>query len=239
MQMLLGAPRWRLTLTGLVLILVAPCAGAEPIAPESPAPPTVPAWIRGLPEPHEAGAPARRGPVAAASAAGAQAIDLALWTEGSAYNVGDILEVSVSVSIACHLTLIDVDRDRRAVVLFPNDSEPDNLIPPGVTVRIPGAVAPYQLRFDHAGPETLIAVCQRRTRQPAGISYDYEKQRFAILGDWGTFLAKAARLENEAKNDEDKRGRRKKTAPPPIDPDGPELEGRAAITVAVDEAAKP
>jgi hypothetical protein len=135
--------------------------------------------------------------------------------------------------------LIDVDRDRRAVVLFPNDAETDNLIAPGVTVRIPGAAAPYQLRFDRAGPETLIAVCQRRTRQPVGISYDYEKQRFAVLGDWGTFLARAARLESESKNDEDKRGRRKKTGPPPIDPDGPEIEGRAAITIVVGEPAKP
>jgi hypothetical protein len=145
----------------------------------------------------------------------------------------------VSASVACHLTLIEVDRDGRALVLFPNDSEPDNLIPPGVAVRVPGAAAPYQLRFDRAGPETLIAVCQRQTRQPVGISYDYEKQRFAVLGDWGTFLARAARLENESKNDEDERGHRKRTGPPPIDPDGPEIEGRVAITIAVEEAAKP
>jgi uncharacterized protein DUF4384 len=146
----------------------------------------------------------------------------------------------VSASVACHLTLIDVDRDGRAVVLFPNDAETDNLIAPGVTMRVPGAAAPYQLRFDRAGPETLIAICQRRTRQPAGIAFDYEKQRFAVLGDWQTFLRAAAQKENDPKRNGEGRSRRKaKSELPPIDPDGPAIEGRAAITIVVGEAAKP
>jgi hypothetical protein len=191
--------------------------------------------MRGLPEPHQAGAPSRRGPVAAATADEAQAIDLALWTERSEHEVGDLLVVSVSVSIACHLTLIDVDRDGRAVVLFPNDAETDNLIAPGVAVRVPGAAAPYQLRLDRAGPETVIAICQRRTRQPAGITFDYEKQRFAVLGDWQAFLRTAAQKENEPKRSRGKA----KSEPAPIDPDGPAIEGRAAITIIVEEPAKP
>lgn len=239
MQMLLGGPHWRVTLAGLVWILVAPCAAAEPPAQEGPVPPTLPKWMQGLPEPHAAGAPARRGPVAAASTADASTIDLALWTEGSNYRVGDLLEVLISVSVACHLTLIEIDRDGRAIVLFPNDTEPDNRIAPGVTVRLPGRAASYQLRFDRAGPETLIAICQRRTHQPAGIRFDYEKQRFAVLGDWRAFLAKAARQEGDAKESDEKRARRKKAAPPPIDPEGPDIQGRAAITIQVEDAAKP
>jgi hypothetical protein len=80
MQMLPGGPRSRVTLAGIACVVIAPCVTAEPTTQESPAPPTAPQWMRGLPEPHQAGAPSRRGPVAAATADEAQAIDLALWT---------------------------------------------------------------------------------------------------------------------------------------------------------------
>lgn len=167
-------------------------------------------------------------------------IDLALWTDRAVYKAGDLVTFLVTVSKGCHLTLISVDRDGKAIVLFPNDFESANAIAPGVTVRVPGAETGYQLRFDRPGPETVVGICERTAIRPDGITFNYEKQRFAVLGDWRAFLRAATRREDEPKRSSEGRARRKpKSEPAPIDPDGPALEGRAAITIIVDEAAKP
>jgi hypothetical protein len=169
-----------------------------------------------------------------APAGEASTIDLVLWTDRPAYKVGDLAAISVSVSRSCHLTLIDVDRDGKAIVLFPNDFEADNLIAPGVTVRVPGRNAPYQLRFEHAGAETLVAICQRKSRQPRGMEPDYEKQKFTILGDWRAFL-----LRNAGEHEPESRRSRRKPRLEPVDPEGPAIEGRAAIRVEIEEGVTP
>lgn len=171
----------------------------------------------------------------------APTIDLGLWSEKPVYRQGDLLSLSVTTSLACHLTLISVDAEGRAVVLFPNEFEPDNLIAPAVANRIPGASGSYKLRFDREGEETIVAICQRAARRPEGIAFDFEKERFTILGDWRTFLRKAGEREDEIKRKEAQRAKRKRKpdAPPPVDPDGPALEGRAAITIPVEAPRAP
>ncbi len=172
-------------------------------------------------------------------------IDVQLWTDKPRYWPRDLVTINASVSSACHLTLINVDREGKAIVLFPNDIEQDNLVAPGVAVRVPGRDANYQFRFDRSGEEQIVGICQRQQRRPDGIDYDYEKQRFEILGDWRTFLRTAstreqelrARREAEAARRKRRGGRAPVSAEPaPIDPDGPPLEGRAAITVPIDLA---
>ncbi len=170
------------------------------------------------------------------------AIDVVVWSDKPMYRPRDLVAFNVAVGRACHLTLINIDRDGKAVVLFPNELEPDNLIAPGVIVRIPGRDAAYQLRFERSGEEEIVAICERGSRQPAGITYNYEKQRFAILGDWRTFLRtipereKAIRVRDEAEAQRQKRrGRAAATdSPPAVDPDGPPAEGRAAISVTIE-----
>ncbi|MGE3228687.1 MAG: DUF4384 domain-containing protein [Hyphomicrobium sp.] len=174
-------------------------------------------------------------------------IEVLLWADKASYRPRDLVTVYVSASVACHLTLIDVDQAGKAIVLFPNDLEQDNLITPGVDVMIPGRDAAYQLRFDRAGEEQIVAICQRDARRPQGISYDYEKQRFAVLGDWRTFLRTAT--EREAKiraagSGEGSRRRRRASRgtsppPPPIEPASPMSEGRAAITITIDPGSAP
>lgn len=169
-------------------------------------------------------------------------IDVLLWMDKPVYRPRDVATVNVLVDRACHLTLIDVDQDGKAIVLFPNELEQDNLIAPGVTVRIPGNGAGYQFRFEKSGAEQIVAICQRKSRNPDGISYDYERQRFAILGDWRTFLRTIPEREKQIRARETsevarrkRRGRRPQpNGPPAIDPDGPPIEGRAAITVTID-----
>lgn len=171
-------------------------------------------------------------------------IDVLLWTDKPRYWPRDLVTINASVSQACHLTLINVDREGKAIVLFPNDIEQDNLVAPGVTIRVPGRDAAYQLRFDRSGEEEIVAICQRESRHPAGIAYDYEKQRFEILGDWRTFLRTAPEREKEIRARESaeaaRRKRRARTPPaaepPAIAPSGPPIEGRAAITVVIDPA---
>ncbi len=89
-------------------------------------------------------------------------IDVGMWTDKPGYKAGDLVEVSVTVDRACHLTLINVStRTAAPSCFYPNDLEPDNLIAPRMAVKVPGANAGYRLRFDRAGRETLVAYCQR------------------------------------------------------------------------------
>lgn len=170
------------------------------------------------------------------------ALDVVLWPDAPFYRPRDLVTFNVRVGRACHLTLIGVDGDGQAIVLFPNELEPDNLVAPAVTVKVPGHDGGYQFRFDKAGEETVVAICQRHARRLEGIDYDHERQRFAILGDWRTFLRTAPELEKEIrKKAEAEAARRKRRRrpplepePPPVDPEGPPMEGRAAIAVTVD-----
>lgn len=171
-------------------------------------------------------------------------IDLALYTDKPTFAAGELLTIKVRTSKACHLTLINIDRSGNARVLYPNEMEQDNLIAPSVTVPIPSPTAGYQLRLDDKGQEHFVAVCQRTTRNLEGVSYDYERQRFALLGPWRDFLKTAPERETEARRVEAERQqrqsrRRRHEAPlpaelPAIDPTGPDIEGRATLTITVE-----
>lgn len=172
----------------------------------------------------------------------ADEIDLMLWPDHPSYRPRDLVTLQAVVGKACHLTIINVDREGNAIVLFPNELEQDNLVAPGVTIKIPGNEAGYQFRFDRSGAEEFIAICQRKQARPDGITYDYERQRFDSLGDWRTFLGKAPEIakDSRTRNDGDTRRRRRGRAPekepPPIGADDPvAMDGRAAITVTIDK----
>ena len=175
-------------------------------------------------------------------------IDVLLWPDQPTYGPRDLVTLNVTVDKACHLTLIGIDPDGKALVLFPSELEQENLIAPRVTVQVPGRDAGYQLRFDRSGEEKFVAICQRNSRRPDGIAYDYERQRFAILGDWRAFVRAAPErekaIETREAADAARRKRRGRSAaaevePPPVDPSGPAVEGRAAITVYVEPAGGP
>lgn len=172
-------------------------------------------------------------------------IDVLLWTDKPVYRPRDLVTAHVTVSRACHLTLMSVDRDGKAIVLFPNELEQDNLVPPGTKVTVPGHDAGYQLRFERAGEEQLVAACARGARRHVGIAYDYERQRFAILGDWRSFLRTLPEREKDiraAETSQSTRRRRRGRAPVPSEPPPIAKEetavGRAAITVVIEPAGK-
>lgn len=173
-------------------------------------------------------------------------IDVALWTNKTAYRPRDLVRIHAAVSKPCYLTLIDVDDDGKAIVLFPNELEPDNLVLPSGLLIVPGRSAGYQLRFDKSGTERIVAICQRKSRRPAGIAYDFERQRFATLGDWRAFLRTIPEREKKIRARETARAqaaqrRRRGRSPPPREPAPPvigagdpvAIEGRAAISIPI------
>jgi hypothetical protein len=116
---------------------------------------------------------------------------LSLWTERGTYAPGEEISITVHANRPCYLTLINVDTAGKATVLFPNDFERQTLLEAGQRVRVPDLAAPYLLRTKDRGRETFVAICSAPRAIPPGIDYDFERQRFAVLGNWHNFTASA------------------------------------------------
>jgi hypothetical protein len=134
-------------------------------------------------------------PPAAGAAASSPSLRLALWTDQIAYRAGDLLTVRARPTAECNLTLVAIEADGVATVLFPNDTVVDNRVAAGSVVQVPPAGAPFQLRLDKPGRQSLVAICNAQARRPEGIGHDFERQRFTVLGDWRAFLATTAERE--------------------------------------------
>lgn len=179
----------------------------------------------------------------AASASSAPAVSsdsrlrLDLWAEQSARGGGatDLVTINAKASAPCHLTIINIEPDGTATVLFPNEFDRDNLLKPDVALRVPSATAAYRFARKANVAERFVGICEAGEPVPAGIVPDLTRQNFTPLGDWQLFLDRAydaatqprARLDNGGDRD-----RRRGRAPPPSPP--PQLspaQARAAITL--------
>ncbi len=107
-----------------------------------------------------------------------------------AFKVGDVLGISARTSESCYLTLINVDRNGRGTVVFPNDFEQNNFIEAGKEIRVPADAAPYVFRLRDPGRETVVGICQTGSKVLPGIRHDFERQRFTELGDYKVFLSR-------------------------------------------------
>ena len=136
-------------------------------------------------------------------------IELVLTSDREVYAVGDVPTYSARSSEDCYLTLINVDPDRSAVVLFPNEFEQDNRLQAGRELKLPKADSPYKFRLAEAGRETLVGICTQTSRPPAGIRHDFGGLRFTMLGDWDEFLARSANGQADAEPPPSERGRAK------------------------------
>ncbi|MBY0226378.1 MAG: DUF4384 domain-containing protein [Hyphomicrobium sp.] len=172
------------------------------------------------------------------TAAEPSSLDLALWTNAFAYKTGELLTVYARPSADCHLTVIAVEADGVATVLFPNDAILDNRVLAQTVVQIPPAGAPFQLRLDKPGRHGVVAICNAMARRPQGIGHDFERQRFTVLGDWRTFLLQTTEREAEYQKTQDDL-RRFRTGAGPAEtldeqlPQGTEPEARAGLSVEV------
>jgi hypothetical protein len=163
-------------------------------------------------------------------------LSLSIWPSKTSYRVGDLATFRAHANRDCHLTLVGIDKDGQATVLFPNEFEPDNLIKGGQVRDIPGADALYQFRVEHRGRETLIGACLVGGRLADGIAQDFERQRFTTLGNWRAFLYRSLAEEaarTAVKPEEPKRGRRRvrvRSAPKPEPRVPAENHARTAVT---------
>jgi mono/diheme cytochrome c family protein len=115
-------------------------------------------------------------------------IGLSVWIDKLVPAKGDLVVIKAQADTDCYLTVVSVDAEGKATVLFPNDFDKDNLLSAGKTVSVPGGDSPYQLRFKADGTETLISRCSTSSVAPTGIEHDFERQRFTLLGNWENFI---------------------------------------------------
>lgn len=88
------------------------------------------------------------------------AFGLTLRPEQPVYKIGDTVRVAVAVEKDCRLSLISLGTSGRALRLFPNEFQPDNVIRGGQTVLVPSIRSPVQFKArGPAGVEGLIAIC--------------------------------------------------------------------------------
>jgi hypothetical protein len=143
---------------------------------------------------------------------GGAALKISFWSEQTGYRTGELLALYAVPSGDCHLTVIGIDPNGKATVLFPNDLQQDNLVRGGRIHRVPSADAGYQLRLKEKGLETLIAICDSRQKAPDGVEHDFERQRFTVLGNWRNFLRtsleETAGARSDAARTQRSRGRR-------------------------------
>jgi len=138
---------------------------------------------------------------------------LVLYSDKARYRRGDSLRITVRAVSDCHLTVVSIDTRGRGTVLFPNDFEASSLVTAGQVLELPGPGAPYTLRLNEAGRETIVALCNATGALTDNIRYDFEHQRFTELGNYATFLSQNAlvdpgKAENEPSPSPSRRGRR-------------------------------
>jgi hypothetical protein len=131
----------------------------------------------------------------AAPSASSTALRLALWSNAAAYTAGDLLTVFARPSADCNLTVIAIEANGQATVLFPNDWTTDNRVSGGSLLQIPASQSPFQFRLDKPGRHGVVGICNATARRPQGIGHDFERQRFTVLGDWRTFLLETVERE--------------------------------------------
>jgi hypothetical protein len=167
-------------------------------------------------------------------------LTLTLTTDRPTYQAGDLMTIAVAADAACDLTLISIAADGFAVVLFPNEYEPNNLLSAGAAVTIPRAGAAYQLRAKQPGTETLLGICSPPGTRPQGIVADYERYRFTLLGYWADFTSSIAKREVDivkaAAEAARKRSRKSAPLPPLLPSSDPDSQGRSVLLLPVAEA---
>lgn len=120
---------------------------------------------------------------------------LILYSDKAHYRRGDNLQITVRVASDCHLTVVSIDTQGRGTVLFPSDFDASSLITAGQELKLPSPGAPYKLRLNEAGRETIVALCNEAGGLTDNIRYDFERQRFTELGDYATFLLQNALID--------------------------------------------
>ena len=177
------------------------------------------------------------GPASLSKATVTQRAEVALWLDRDAYRLGDPIVIHAASDRACHLTVINVDVDGKATVIFPNAYQTDNPLDAATTSTLPGAAAPFTFKAREQGRETLIAICQDDATPPLGMTHDFERRRFTVLGNWRVYLSLAYQgappVTLEARPAPRRTRRRRKAADPAEPPAIFAPAGRAAVSYVI------
>jgi len=142
-----GANQQRIGLRNLLIRIVEP-AGDAPASPLIVIPPTAVQPVPGAPT--GVLVPSPNAP-----------FGLMIRPDRAAYHIGEQVRIVVSSQKDCRLTLINVGASGKAVQLFPNSLQRDNLIRGGHEILIPSPQARFQvLARAPAGAESLLAICR-------------------------------------------------------------------------------
>lgn len=110
-----------------------------------------------------------------------QAFTLKVQPDRSVYRIGEPINLQVTASRDCHLTVLNVDAAQQARRLFPNRFQTRTKIAAGLTVLIPGNVDGVQfLAQEPAGQDTITAIC---TTEPKTVVPATASEPFAVIGD--------------------------------------------------------
>ncbi|HML28654.1 MAG TPA: DUF4384 domain-containing protein, partial [Hyphomicrobium sp.] len=175
-------------------------------------------------------------------------IGLSLWLDKPRPVPGDLVTIKAEADNDCYLTIISVDAEGVATVLFPSDFQPDNLIKAATPVSIPPPDADFQLRYKAEGSETILGRCSTRAAPPVGIEHDFTRQRFTVLGNWENFIRDTLVTDWEMRTSPEKaerariartgairrreaQGERVEPPPPDVATDRPLRDGRAVLVL--------
>ena len=171
------------------------------------------------------------------------ALELILTTDRASYRPGDLITISARTNAGCYLTIVNIDRQGRGTMLFPNEFEQSNFIEAGRDLQIPGGTAPYQFRVREKGQETVVGICSSTQKIADGIKTDYERQRFTELGDYRAFLNRTFDVEGPGwktttRGTADPRAKRPvqkgKQEPIPAAQDGPRRATQTRTAILID-----
>ena len=122
---------------------------------------------------------------------------LSLWTTPNQHKKGEPITIHVEAHRNCNVTIINVDQNQQATVLFPNAFEQKNLLERGVRLSVPGPNAKYLLKLTEEGKETIVAICTPvDVSAPPGITHQFTTDSFTILGNWKNHLSNVIRAQN-------------------------------------------
>ncbi|MCK1386636.1 DUF4384 domain-containing protein [Bradyrhizobium sp. 21] len=128
-----------------------------------PAPDAPPTVVGGNPSPAEspaAGPPGSPAPGLLGLSGSPSSFGLQLRTTKASYRMGDELALTVTPERSCKLTLLSVDAQNNATVLYPNRLEKELSLRAGQTSFLPGSDAKAKLALmGQPGLQTVVAVC--------------------------------------------------------------------------------
>lgn len=97
------------------------------------------------------------------------------------YRIGEPINLQVTASKDCHLTVLNVDASNQTRQLFPNQFQQSSKVTGGLTVLIPGNAQGVQyLAEGPIGQETVTAIC---TTAPTPVVSAASSEPFGVIGD--------------------------------------------------------